>query len=137
MDSSQKPSDHASSPGVKRATGRGGPVHQESAAETRLGWKMAGMGFQVASEVAAGVLLGWLFDRWRGVPGSNFGVIVGASVGILVGIGSLIRTAVKLNRELDAVSPKRERIEYKPGPDEQDSDWEDNTAEDDDWKHTR
>lgn len=99
---------------------------------------MAGMGFQVASEVAAGVLLGWLFDRWRGAPGmgGNIGVIVGASVGILVGLWSMIRTGIKLNRELDKVSPQRKRIEIKP--DEPLSGWDEDEDQDldqekDDW----
>ena len=93
------------------------------------------MGFQVVSEVAAGTLLGWLFDRWRGVPGSNIGVIVGASVGILVGMWSLIRNAFKLNRELDRVSPKRERVEIQT---DEPLGWdEDEDKEKDDWDRDR
>ena len=125
-------------PGQQRSSGpaRGGPTFKgETPAETRLGWKMAGMGFQVVSEVAAGTLLGWLFDRWRGVPGSNIGVIVGASVGILVGMWSLIRNAFKLNRELDRVSPKRERVEIQT---DEPLGWdEDEDKEKDDWDRDR
>lgn len=92
------------------------------------------MGFQVVSEVAAGTLLGWLFDRWRGV--GNVGVIVGASAGIVVGLWSLIRNAIKLNRELDQVSPKRERVEIEP--DEPLGEWdEDEDKEKDDWDRDR
>jgi F0F1-type ATP synthase assembly protein I len=108
----------------------------ESPAETRLGWKMAGMGFQMVSEVAAGTLLGWLFDRWRGT--GNVGVIVGASAGIIVGLWSLIRNAFKLNRELDAVSPKRERVEIKADEPLEGARWdEDEDKEKNDWDRDR
>jgi F0F1-type ATP synthase assembly protein I len=126
-------------PPQSSGTGGSGPPHYkgESPAETRLGWKMAGMGFQVASEVAAGTLLGWLFDKWRG--SGNIGVIVGASAGILVGLWSLIRNAYKLNRELDAVSPKRERIEYppEPPPSDEDDGWDKKSEDKDDWDRPR
>ena len=61
---------------------------------------MAGIGFQTSSEVAAGALLGLGFDWWRG-EGST-GVLIGGIVGIVVGMTSLIRGAMKLNREFDA-----------------------------------
>ena len=34
--------------------------------EVRVGWRMAALGMETASQVAAGALLGWLYDRWQG-----------------------------------------------------------------------
>lgn len=114
--------------------GKSGPSEQE-AAEVRVGWKMAGIGMQVASEVAAGVILGWLFDYWRGH--GNIGVVVGASAGIAVGLWSLIRNTLKLNRQLDRIAPTAGRgnpitdkaWKQQDQDDDLDDDWNDN----DDW----
>jgi F0F1-type ATP synthase assembly protein I len=65
----------------------------------RVGYRMMGIGLETSSQVAAGVLLGWLFDRWRGQ--GDWGVIVGGASGVLVGIYSLVRNAWRLNAELD------------------------------------
>jgi F0F1-type ATP synthase assembly protein I len=71
--------------------------------EFRVGMQMAGLGFQVATEVAAGALLGWLFDRWRGT--GSAGLLTGALVGIAVALFSLVRGARKLHRALDREAP--------------------------------
>lgn len=101
-----------------------------AADESRTGWRMAGVGFEVASEVAAGALLGWLFDRWRGH--GNIGVLVGSIVGIAVGLWSLIRTGLKLNRELDQ---NRQKIGYPPPtpPEKGEPGYDEHQAQDDDW----
>jgi F0F1-type ATP synthase assembly protein I len=66
---------------------------------------MGGMGMEVASQVGAGALLGWLWDRWRGTAPT--GLLVGAVIGIVVGLWSLIRGGLKLNRDLDRESARR------------------------------
>jgi len=80
-----------------------GPFQRlDKARETRersIGWRMAGIGIQTSSEVIAGALLGMGFDWWRG--GGNVGLLVGGICGIAVGMTSLLRGAVKLNREFD------------------------------------
>ena len=68
---------------------------------------MGGLGMEVATQVGAGALLGWLYDRWQGTAPT--GLLVGAVIGIVVGLWSLIRGALKLNRELDRRSPTRGR----------------------------
>ncbi|MBM4099030.1 MAG: hypothetical protein FJ260_03615 [Planctomycetes bacterium] len=68
--------------------------------ERSIGWRMAGIGIQTSSEVAAGALLGMAVDWWRGQ--GTTGLLVGGIVGIIVGMTSLLRGAVKLNREFDA-----------------------------------
>jgi F0F1-type ATP synthase assembly protein I len=97
------------------------------AEEIRVGWRMAGLGMEVASQVAAGALLGWVFDRWRG-QGST-GLLVGAIAGIAVGLLTLIRRSIKLNRDLDARHPVSTRA--KPLDDEPARDKWDDDADDD------
>jgi len=56
------------------------------------------MGFTLTTEVAAGVLLGWLAD-WAFGFDRTF-IIVGAIAGVLVGMTSFIRAALAENRRL-------------------------------------
>jgi F0F1-type ATP synthase assembly protein I len=77
----------------------------DSEAEVAIGWKLAGLGFQVASEVGAGALLGWLVDGW--LNSAPTGLLVGSIAGIAVGLWSLIRGALRLNRQLDSISLRR------------------------------
>lgn len=70
-----------------------------------MGWRLAGVGMHAASEVMAGALLGWLFDRWRG-HGST-GLLVGSLIGIVVAMWTLLKVGLRLNRELDEVAPVR------------------------------
>lgn len=89
---------------------------------------MGGLGMEVVAQVAAGAVLGWLYDRWRGT--GSTGLLVGSVIGIAVGLWSLIRGALKLNRELDRVSPTSGRGRPLPPEDDKDADrdeW------DDDW----
>ena len=76
-----------------------------------MGYRMMGIGLETTSQVAAGVLMGWLIDRWRGQ--GDWGVIVGGAAGVLVGVYSLVRNAWRLNAELDRASEAR-RKEGKP-----------------------
>lgn len=76
------------------------PDRAQEQRERGIGWRMAGIGFQTSSEVAAGALLGMAFDWWRGE--GSVGLLVGGIAGIVVGMTSLIRGAARLNREFDA-----------------------------------
>ncbi len=87
--------------------------------EIRIGWRMGGLGMEVAGAVVAGALLGWAFDSWRGTTPT--GVLVGSLVGIVVGMWSLIRGALKLNRLLDRRHPTAGRGKPLP-PEEEDGD---------------
>ncbi len=68
-------------------------------AETRIGWRMAGLGMETASFVLGGVVLGWVIRETFG--GGDVWIIVGAVAGIASGISQLIRGGLKLNRQLD------------------------------------
>ena len=85
--------------------------------EIRVGWRMGGLGMEVATQVGAGALLGWLFDRWRGTAPT--GLLVGAVIGIVVALWSLIRGGLKLNRDLDRETARR-RSGGAPDDDEAD-----------------
>ena len=52
---------------------------------------------ELASHIAAGVLLGWLIDRWTGMEPTW--LVVGAIAGVVVGMVSFIRVALKANRD--------------------------------------
>ncbi len=110
------------------------PVESRETEETRVGWRMAGIGMQVASEVAAGVLLGWIFDKIRGH--GNIGVLLGAIAGIAVGLWSLIRNSLNLNRELDRNHPTA-NIGKPLKPDEPIDDWSDRDDDDGDGENGR
>ena len=86
-----------------------------AAAETRIGWRMFGLGWLMTTEVIAGALLGWGFDVWQGTE--KTGLMVGAGIGVLVGMYSLIRGAFKANNALDALERKSRGInnEIKSG----------------------
>lgn len=87
--------------------------------ETRLLWRLAGMGFQFGTEIIAGVLLGWFVDRvFRTAP---WGVVIGAVAGILVAMMHFIRQAMRLNREMDRNAPVRKH-RAAPPIQQQDSD---------------
>ena len=89
-------------------------------AETRIGYRMAGIGFEVASEVAAGALIGWGIGHLAGRP--DRGVLIGGVAGIAVGMWTLIRGTLKLNRELDRKHPTAGRGTPIPYNDDDDDD---------------
>ena len=83
-----------------------GPSRRERE-EVRMGYRMLGIGFEAVSQVAAGLLIGWLIDRWRGA--GDLGVVIGGAAGVLVGVVSLVRSAWKMNAELDRSAQNRRK----------------------------
>ena len=73
--------------------------------QIRIGWQMAGLGFEVATMVIGAAALGWLFDRWRGTAPN--GILIASLVGIVVALTTLVRGTLRLNRRLEALSPTR------------------------------
>ena len=82
--------------------------HQEK--EIRVGWKMAGLGGETASYVAAGLLLGWGFSEWFG---SDVWLVVGGIAGTVTGMVALVRGALKLNKEMDRLAGVRDQTAKK------------------------
>lgn len=62
-------------------------------------FRLMGMGWTLVTEVAAGLLLGWGVDWIFGYD--KVFLIVGAIVGLLVGMFSFIRSAMAENRRLE------------------------------------
>ncbi len=79
------------------------PNQDKIEGEVRIGWRMGGLGMEVASQVAAGALLGWAFDSWQNTAPT--GLLVGSVTGIVIGLWSLIRGALKLNALLERHYP--------------------------------
>ena len=73
--------------------------------ENSIGWRMAGLGMQTSSEVVAGAGLGWVIDRWAGT--SPTWLLVGGIAGIVVGLSTLIRGAMRANREFEEARKDR------------------------------
>jgi F0F1-type ATP synthase assembly protein I len=55
-------------------------------------WRLAGMGTELAAAVIGGCLLGWWIDRARG--SGHWGVLIGATIGIVGGLYNMIRKAI-------------------------------------------
>ena len=72
--------------------------------DVRVGWRMAGLASETVSYVLAGGLLGWLLKEWLG---GELWLPLGFGVGILSGIGVLLRGALKLNRAMDRQMSKK------------------------------
>ncbi len=62
-------------------------------------FRLMGMGWTLVTEVAAGLLLGWGVDWIFGYD--KVFLIVGAIVGLLVGMFSFIRSGMAENRRLE------------------------------------
>lgn len=62
-------------------------------------WKLAALGFQLAAVVGACLLIGYFVDRWLGT--SPRWTSVGGIGGIVIGIVDFVRTAIRLNRQMN------------------------------------
>ncbi len=100
-----------------------------SDAETRLGWRMAGLAFMMSSEAAAGALIGWIIDHFAGT-GSRW-LLIGAIAGIAVGMLSFIKGAIALNRLVSQQERERKARGIPPpaalpvkDEDENEDDWQ-------------
>jgi F0F1-type ATP synthase assembly protein I len=97
--------------------------------EARLGWRMAGLAFTMASEAGAGALFGWIVDYFAGTAPN--GLLVGAVLGIAVGMFSLIRGAIAMNRLLSQQEAKRKLPKaLPPEPDDDDDGTGSDSSED-------
>ena len=72
----------------------------------QVGWRMAGLASETVSYVIAGGLLGWLADRDFE---TDYWLATGFIVGIVTGIGVLLRGALKMNQALDRATEQKRR----------------------------
>ena len=84
------------SPGIPRPRGK-------QDADVRVGWRMAGLASETVSYVLAGGLVGWLLEE---AFGGEYWIPLGFGIGIVSGIGVLLRGAFKLNRSMDHQNAK-------------------------------
>ena len=61
--------------------------------------RIVAIAFQLAGEVGACLLIGWLIDRWLGTPGRW--IAVGGIVGVALGLFHFVRSAIIMNRRMD------------------------------------
>ena len=91
-------------------------------AETRLGWRMAGLAFIMSSEAAAGAGIGWVVDYFAAT--TPWGLVLGAILGITVGLTSLLRGAWQLSKAMDAAGTPIGAKPLPPELEETDDDWD-------------
>ncbi len=60
-------------------------------------WQLSGLGFEFASQIIAGLLLGLLIDHL--CTTSPLWTVIGTVAGLLVGLTTMIRSALKANRK--------------------------------------
>ncbi|HAW95856.1 MAG: hypothetical protein CMJ33_06860 [Phycisphaerae bacterium] len=72
----------------------------------QVGWRMAGLASETVSYVIAGGLLGWLADHELE---TDHWLATGFIVGIVTGIGVLLRGALKMNQALDRATRQKRR----------------------------
>lgn len=99
-----------------RTTEAGTARRAEAKRLDRIGWRLAGVGWEFSSQVLAGVLIGWGIDWYFEVK--PWGIVGGATAGLSVGALQFIRNAAKLNREMGPVSRPPEG--WKPVEDPKD-----------------
>lgn len=91
--------------------------------EYRTGWRMFGYGWELISQMLAGLLLGWGVDWF--FETKPWGIVVGTCVGLLVGLVTFVRRTIRLSNSLGPVqSVKRRTVlrDVPPNDDESDSD---------------
>ena len=65
---------------------------RSSAGESERLWRLAGLGGTMASEIAAGTLIGWGLDRLFGTRPTL--LIIGSILGVVVGLVTFTRKAM-------------------------------------------
>ena len=75
--------------------------------ERRVGFQMLGLGWQMSTEVIAGAALGWGVDHFFGTGPK--GVMIGALVGVVVAISSLVRGGLLLYKSVDRADAMRKQ----------------------------
>jgi len=88
----------------------------------RIGLRTMGLAWAMLSEVLAGTGIGWLVDHFWGTAPT--GMTIGACIGILVAMYSLIRGGLSMNAYLEGRGKPIERRTKRSeaAPPEQDTD---------------
>lgn len=86
--------------GAGRASGSGSEDFKSLA-------RFAAISFQLAAEVGAALLIGWLLDHWLGT-GRRWTAICGI-VGLAIAMVAFVTNAIRMNRKLDRDAAGRRR----------------------------
>ena len=71
------------------------------------------MGLQLASHIVAGLLIGWLIDRW--LDTSPIWLTVGMIAGLVIGMADFIRSALKAVRQSSPRPARRSKSDADEG----------------------
>jgi len=74
--------------------------------ESQRLWRLAGMGGTLASEILGGALIGWLLDLFFGTKPTL--LIVFTMIGLIVGMTTFIRSALKQQARQEMPEPPLE-----------------------------
>ena len=100
---------------------------RSSDGETERLWRLAGLGGTMASEIIAGTLIGWVLDRVFHTKPTL--LIVGSSLGVVVGLTTFIRRAMietgKAGREATRIAGTIERTKAESAETDPDDEWPD------------
>ena len=88
--------------------------------ESNRRWRLSGMGVELAAMVVVGGVGGILIDVW--LDCSPWGLLVGACLGVTIGMIHFIRRAMLLNRKSAADYRRSYPKGVAPLPDDEDKD---------------
>lgn len=84
---------------ARQAANRGRKARGGAVDEFGAMWRLAALAFQLAGEVGACLILGWLLDRWLGTPGRWIAVL--GIAGVVIGLLHFVRSAITLYKRMD------------------------------------
>ena len=97
-------------------------------------YHLSGMGMEFLSAIVAGLLIGYVIDRWW-LGSYPTGTVVGAIIGIIVGGVTFFRTALAANKaameSYRREHPGRKPVALKPDEPDDSDDWDDDWSDED------
>ena len=92
-------------------------------------WRLSGLGIELASPLLAGMLIGWLLDKWFGTKPTL--LIVFSIAGLVVGMVDFIRSALRAQRDAAINASRQHSKNASPSTDLSSTDTDINPPADD------